>query len=84
MTLTLPDELYRLARSKAAAADTSLSRVVRDYPSRRTVEDADRAKRIARLDKLFAESDARDRDQIGSAGPFSRSELYDERLERFR
>ncbi|MGH8523843.1 MAG: hypothetical protein ACREXY_06385, partial [Gammaproteobacteria bacterium] len=37
-----------------------------------------------RLDVLFAESDGRDRDKPGSAGPFSREEVYAARLDRFR
>lgn len=44
----------------------------------------DRAALVARLELLFAEADARDHDKLGSAGPFSREELYAERLNRFR
>lgn len=84
LTISIPDELYRRARSKAAAAETSLSRVVQDFLSRWATEERSRAELVARLDALFAESDARDRDRPGSAGPFSREEVYAERLERFR
>jgi hypothetical protein len=41
----------------------------------------DRAALQARLEKLFVEADALDRDKEGSTGPFSRE--YAERLERF-
>lgn len=84
LTISIPDELYRQARCKAAAADTSLSRVVQDFLARWAIEERSRAELVARLDVLFAESDARDRDKHGSAGPFSREEVYTERLKGFR
>lgn len=84
LTLTLPDDLYRRARRKAAAADTSLSGVVQDYVARWVADDQSRAELTARLDALFAQSDRRDRKKSGSAGPFTRDEFYAGRLERFR
>jgi hypothetical protein len=84
LTISLPDDLYRRARSKAAAAETSLSRVVQNLLARWTTEEQAKAEVMARLDALFAESDARDRDKPGSAGPFPREELYADHLERFR
>jgi hypothetical protein len=84
LTLTLPDDLYRKARSKAAAADTSLSRVVQDYVRRWVRDEPAHAELAARLDALFADSDARDQNKRGSAGPFGREDLYAGRLERFR
>jgi plasmid stability protein len=84
LTISLPDDLYRQARSKAAAADTSLTQVVRNFLTQWAIKTQTRAELTARLDALFAESDARDRDQPGSAGPFSRTDLDSERLERFR
>lgn len=84
LTLTLPDDIYRKARSKAAAADVSLSRVVQDWLKLWAVQDSSREALAARLDALFAQSDARDRKKADSAGPFGRDELYAGRLERFR
>lgn len=84
LTISLPDELYRRARSKAAAAETSLSRVVQDLLAKWATEERAKAELMARLDALFTESDARDHDKPGSAGPFPREELYADRLERFR
>jgi len=84
LTISIPDDLYRQARSKAAAAETSLSRVVQDFLLRWASEERSRAELVARLDALFAESDGRDRDKPGSAGPFSREEVYAARLDRFR
>jgi len=84
LTITLSDDLYRRARSKAAASETSLSRVVQDFLERWVIEEQAKAQLVARLDALFAESDARDCGKPGSAGPFSREELYADRLERFR
>ncbi len=46
--------------------------------------DISRAALIKRLQRLFKQADERDRLKKGSAGPFSRRELYDERLDRFR
>jgi len=84
LTLTLPDDLYRKARSKAAAADISLSRVVQDYVRRWVRDEPAREELTARLDALFADSDSRDRNKRGSAGPFGRDDLYARRLGRFR
>lgn len=84
LTISLPDDLYRRARRKAASAETSLSRVVQDYLAQWAAEEQARAELIARLEALFKESDARDHNKPGSAGPFPREQLYADRLERFR
>ena len=84
LTITLPDHLYRQARSKAASADSSLSRVVQDYLAQWVAQDADREALAARLDALFAEVDGSDKKKRGSAGPFPRETLYGARLGRFR
>ena len=39
---------------------------------------------VERLQRLFAQADQRDCLMEGSAGPFSREELYAERTDRFR
>ena len=39
-------------------------------------EHNDRENFVLQLEKLFAEADTRDRGKEGSAGPFSRTELY--------
>jgi hypothetical protein len=46
--------------------------------------DFSRVALIKRLERLFEQADERDRLKEGSAGPFSRQELYAERLDRFR
>lgn len=84
LTISILDDLYRRARSKAAATETSLSRVVQDFLARWASAEQSRAKLVARLDALFAGSDVRDRTKRGSAGPFSREKIYAARLERFR
>ena len=84
LTVVLPDEVYRKARSKAAAAETSLSRVVQGYVERWVRDEPLPAELTARLNALFAASDQRDRRKRGSAGPFRRETLYNGRLERFR
>lgn len=83
ITITVDDGVYRRARQKAAAEDTSLSRVVQQFLTQWAAED-DRQALLARLERLFEEADARDGDKPGSAGPFSREELYAEQLDRFR
>jgi hypothetical protein len=84
LTISIPDDLYRRARSKAAATEISLSRVVQDFLARWASAEQSRAELVTRLDALFAESDARDRTKRGSAGPFPREGIYAARLERFR
>ena len=83
ITISVDDSVYRRARRKAAAEDTSVSRVVQRFLAQWTGED-DTIALQARLERLFAEADSRDRDKPGSAGPFSREELYAEHLDRFR
>jgi len=83
ITISVDDSVYRLARQKAATEDTLLSRVVQHFLTQWAGQD-DRDALQVRLEKLFAEADARDRDKEGSAGPFPRAELYAERLDRFR
>jgi hypothetical protein len=83
ITISVEDEVYRRARRKAATEDTSLSRVVQRFLTQWAGQD-DRTELMARLERLFREADRRDRKKSGSAGPFSREELYAERLDRFR
>ena len=83
ITISVEDAVYRRARQKAAAEDTSLSRVVQRFLTQWAGQD-DPTALAGRLEKLFAEADSRDRGKTGSAGPFSREELYAERLNRFR
>lgn len=83
ITLSVNDTVYQRARQKAAEEDTSLSRVVQRFLEQWAEQD-DRAALLARLQLLFENADVRDRDTQGSAGPFSREELYAERLDRFR
>lgn len=67
------------ARGKPAAADTSLTQVVQNFLTQWVLNTQSRAERTAHLNALFVESDARDSDQSGSAGPFFRTDLYAER-----
>jgi len=83
ITISVDDSVYRRARRKAAAEDTSISRVVQRFLTQWAGQDDSKAL-VARLERLFAEADERDRGKTGSAGPFSREELYAERLNRFR
>ena len=82
ITISVDDSVYRRARKKAAADETSLSRVVQRFLMQWAGQD-DPTVLLARLERLFGEADSRDRNKQGSAGPFSREELYAERLDRF-
>ena len=46
------------------------------YQREQRAEQNGRVALVAQLELLFAEADARDHDKKGSAGPFSRKELY--------
>jgi len=80
ITVTVAEDVYRQARQKAAAHDTSLSRVVSEYLQRWTEDEQQRAQRLQALRGLFARADQRDRGKRGSAGPFRRETTYAERL----
>lgn len=82
ITISVHESVYRRARKKAAAEDTSLSRVVQRFLLQWAGQD-DPTALMARLERLFGEADTRDLDKQGSAGPFPREELYAERLDRF-
>jgi hypothetical protein len=83
ITVSVEDAVYRRARKRAAAEQTSLSRVVQRFLAQWAGQDDPAALR-GRLERLFHEADSRDRKKRGSAGPFSRDDLYAERLDRFR
>jgi hypothetical protein len=83
ITLSIDDSVYRLARQKAAAEDTSLSRVVQRHLTQWAGQE-NHAMLTRKLRRLFDHADKRDRQRKGTAGPFSRKELYAERLNRFR
>ena len=53
-------------------------------PENRFMDNQGRADLIKRLESLFDQVDKRDFLKEGSAGQFSREELYAERLDRFR
>jgi len=74
ITVTVSDEIYRRARSKAAEHNTSVSRLVADYLCALSKNEELRAERNKRLDELFAKRDrGRKRKPVG---PFNREEIY--------
>lgn len=83
ITIAVDDSIYLRAREKAASEDTSLSRVVQQFLTQWAGQD-DRKALMERLEQLYSEADSRDRGKPGSAGPFSREDIYAERLDRFR
>ena len=77
-TVTVEDGIYRKARRKAAALDTSVSQVVAAYLRSWTSEEGLKRRRVKKLRNIFAlVSEHR---QPGPAAPGSREELYAERL----
>lgn len=70
VTVSLPDEVYRRARIKAAASDTSLSALVREYLIKLAAEESefDRRKRLQdetlAAIKAFHAGDRLSRDEV--------------------
>jgi antitoxin component of RelBE/YafQ-DinJ toxin-antitoxin module len=84
------EEALRLRLERVAAKPDEMSELptssdsVQAYHGNEVRRDFSRAALIKRLEGLFEQADERDRLKKGSAGPFSREELYAERLDRFR
>lgn len=55
ITLSIPDELYRQVRVKAAEMDRSVSSLVRDYLTRLVHEDLEFERRLAVQEQVFRE-----------------------------
>jgi hypothetical protein len=70
-----PDETSELSTGSDSAKTYQIGEVRGDF---------NHAALIKRLERLFEQADERDSLKKGSAGPFSRQELYAERLDRFR
>lgn len=88
-TVDLPDDLFRRAKAKASMGGISLRELIEAGVRHMLAEPEEdlagqRQAWLARLDELFAKADQRDAKLEGSAGPFSRDELYAGRLDRFR
>lgn len=74
ITVTVSDEIYRRARSKAAEHNTSVSRLVAEYLRALTRDEELRAERNKLLDELFEGQDrARRRKPVGR---LKREEIY--------
>jgi len=78
ITLTVSDEIYRRARSKAAEHNTSVSRLVAEYLRSLSKDEELRAERNKLLDELFEKQDrARKRKPVGR---LKREEIYGRNL----
>ena len=78
ITVSVEDGIYRKARRKAAALDTSLSQVVAAYLRSWTSEEGLKRSRAKKLRNIFAlVSEHR---QPGLAAPGSKEKFYAERL----
>jgi hypothetical protein len=74
ITVAVEDGIYRKARRKAAALDTSVSQVVAAYLRNWTSDEGLKRNRARRLRKIFALVSGHH--QPGPAAPGSREELY--------
>jgi antitoxin component of RelBE/YafQ-DinJ toxin-antitoxin module len=95
-TLRIDDGIYREAKAEAARQGITLTKFIEEalrlrleriaadsaHPEARS--DSGTGALIKRLELLFEQADERDCLKEGSAGPFSRQELYAERRDRFR
>ena len=77
VTVTLPDEVYRKARIKAAQLDTSLSAMVREMLERLSSEESDFERRRRLQDEVLATIR-----RFSAAGRLRRDELHDRRAVR--
>jgi predicted CopG family antitoxin len=70
ITVTVPDDVYRQARIKAAEQGTSVSGLVTDYLERLSTQEAEFARLAARQEEVrrtvtqFRASDRLDREQL--------------------
>ncbi len=89
-TLRIDDTIYRQAKAEAAREGITLTKFIEEalrlrlHTVQKAEGDANRADFLERLQRLTKQARKRDRRKEGSAGPFSREELYAERLDRFR
>jgi hypothetical protein len=78
ITLSIEDDLYRLARRKAAEMETSVSGLVRNY-FRSLADEENRLRKVkARMERLFAETDSAP--HVRTAGRTDREEIYAKRV----
>jgi len=88
--LRIDDTLYRQAKAEAAREGITLTKFIEEAlqlrlrTGQKAEDDVNRADFLERLRRLTKQARKRDRRKEGSAGPFSREELYAERLDRFR
>lgn len=77
VTVSLPDDVYRKARVKAAQLDTSLSAMVREMLERLGDEESDFARRRRLQDEVLATIT-----RFSAADRLGRDELHERRQER--
>jgi hypothetical protein len=81
-TLRIDDTIYRQAKAEAAREGITLTQFVEEalrfrlHSAQKAEGDANRADFLERLQCLTKQARKRDRGKEGSAGPFSREELY--------
>mgnify|MGYP000164357046 CR=1 FL=1 len=85
ITLKIDDDTYRKARLRAAQKGTSVSAMVRDFLESQEIDQTEQEiaeqNRVKRLLELYAEADARGKNEPRQEPwIFNRDECYEERL----
>lgn len=80
ITVTVDDELYRMARVKAAERDTSVSRLVREFLKSLAEGESDFQRRKRLQDQVLASLDLRE--PVEGAPRLSRDEVHHRRAVR--
>ncbi|MGE0823275.1 MAG: hypothetical protein AB7G75_23625 [Candidatus Binatia bacterium] len=81
-TLRIDDAIYQRAKAEAEREEITLTKFVEEAlrlrlnTRHKTEGDANRADFLARLQRLTKQARERDRGKEGSAGPFSRKDLF--------
>ncbi len=80
ITLKVDDETYRKARIWAAQEGTSVSALVREFLQQRAKQNDIHETRVTKLEEIYRLADARQKPRDKVLQPFSREEIYRERL----
>lgn len=80
ITVTVDDELYRMARVKAAERDTSVSSLVREFLKSLSEGESDFDRRKRLQDEILATLQSRE--PVEAAPRMSRDEVHDRRAVR--
>ena len=78
ITVSVPDDVYSMARRQAAERNTSVGQLVAEYLRALGREEELRAERARKLEEVFTMK--HERPQPGPVGRLNRDEIYDAEL----